>query len=398
VRILYLADVRFPLERANGIQSMQTCHALAKRGHEVTMVVRTDTARPPRDPFAFYGLDPLDGLRIERVAVSGPPPMRRILYAAAASTHAGRPKRYDVVFTRDLGIAATLCRWPARFVPVVYESHGYAPAFALSLPHMLADVRPPSRRKLERLAGNESRVWAAAAGYVTITRGLLDELRQRFGNRENVRAVADGVRLAADRRFEWRPPGMVPMLTYVGHLYPWKGVDVLLHATAALNMVKVTIVGGHAGERDLARLQTLAHDLALGYRATFTGLVAPADVSAYLHAADVLVLPNTATLVSRTYTSPLKLFEYMAAGRPIIASDLPALGEVLHDQENALLVPPEDPEALASAAVRLIRDPELSERLARQAFDDVEAYSWAKRAERLEPVLERATDSTSRGA
>ena len=56
VRILYLADIRFPLERANGIQSMETCHALAARGHDVTLVVRPDTHTPPRDPFAFYGL------------------------------------------------------------------------------------------------------------------------------------------------------------------------------------------------------------------------------------------------------------------------------------------------------------------------------------------------------
>ena len=60
MRLLYLADIRFPLERANGIQSMETCHALASRGHRVTMVVRPDTQRPPRDPWVFYGLPPID--------------------------------------------------------------------------------------------------------------------------------------------------------------------------------------------------------------------------------------------------------------------------------------------------------------------------------------------------
>jgi len=55
VRILYLADIRFPLERANGIQSMETCHALASRGHDLTLVVRPDSHEPPRDPFVFYG-------------------------------------------------------------------------------------------------------------------------------------------------------------------------------------------------------------------------------------------------------------------------------------------------------------------------------------------------------
>ena len=58
MRILYFADIRFPLERANGIQTMETCHALAERGHEVHLVVRPDTHTPARDPFEFYGLPP----------------------------------------------------------------------------------------------------------------------------------------------------------------------------------------------------------------------------------------------------------------------------------------------------------------------------------------------------
>ena len=58
MRILYFADIRFPLERANGIQTMETCHALAERGHAVTLVVKPDTHSPARDPFEFYGLPP----------------------------------------------------------------------------------------------------------------------------------------------------------------------------------------------------------------------------------------------------------------------------------------------------------------------------------------------------
>ena len=56
MNILYLSDIRFPLERANGIQTMETCHALAARGHYVQLVVRPDTCVPERNPFDFYGL------------------------------------------------------------------------------------------------------------------------------------------------------------------------------------------------------------------------------------------------------------------------------------------------------------------------------------------------------
>ena len=60
--VLYFADTRFPIERANGVQTMATCHALAARGHDVTLVVRPDTTPPARDPFAFYGLPRIAGL------------------------------------------------------------------------------------------------------------------------------------------------------------------------------------------------------------------------------------------------------------------------------------------------------------------------------------------------
>ena len=80
LRLLYLADIRFPLERANGIQTMMTCHALARRGHAVTLLVRDDTHDPRQDPFDFYGVSRIDGLRIEIAPSAGPAAARRAAY------------------------------------------------------------------------------------------------------------------------------------------------------------------------------------------------------------------------------------------------------------------------------------------------------------------------------
>jgi glycosyltransferase involved in cell wall biosynthesis len=103
-----------------------------------------------------------------------------------------------------------------------------------------------------------------------------------------------------------------------------------------------------------------------------------------LAAADVLALPNSGrAAVSRYYTSPLKLFEYMAAERPIIASDLPALREIIANEETALLVPPDDASALAAAVERLRADPALARRLAANARSAVGAHTWERRAARI---------------
>jgi glycosyltransferase involved in cell wall biosynthesis len=113
-------------------------------------------------------------------------------------------------------------------------------------------------------------------------------------------------------------------------------------------------------------------------------------VAGELARAHALVLPNTRTLMSERYTSPLKLFEYLAAGRPIVASDLAAIREVLRNEDNALLVEPGSPDLLAAAIRRLMGDVTLSERLAQRAFDEAAYYGWQTRAQRLEVVLDAA--------
>jgi glycosyltransferase involved in cell wall biosynthesis len=112
----------------------------------------------------------------------------------------------------------------------------------------------------------------------------------------------------------------------------------------------------------------------------FVPHLAPSRIPGVVAAASALVLPSSgATAIGRIYTSPMKLFEYMASGRPIVASDLPSLREVLAHEHNALLAPADDAEALAAALRRLLADPVLSSRLADRALADVEHYTWRGR-------------------
>jgi glycosyltransferase involved in cell wall biosynthesis len=388
VRILYLADIRFPLERANGIQTFETCRALAARDHQVTLVVRPDTARPRRDPWTFYGADPMPSLTIATTSEL-PRSARRAAYLAAAFTRlAGW--REGVVFTRDLGVASMALGVPRGLrPPIVYEAHGYAPAVSAELPRLIGSTTLPSAAKLKRLANRERRVWTRAEGYVTLTRAHRAELTKRFGPRDNAVVVPDGTRLAPDRTFH-PPPDGPATVGYAGHLYPWKGVDVLIESLTEVPDLRALIVGGQPGERDRSRLEALAHARGLAARVEFTGWLKPGEVAQAIARCHALALPNVRSTISEHYTSPLKLFEYLAAGRAIVASDLPAIREVLADGVNALLVEPGRPLALASAFQRLLTDPALADRLSRQAFDAAFDYSWDARAQRIEPVLTAA--------
>lgn len=392
--ILYFADTRFPIERANGVQTMATCHALAQAGHDVHLIVRPDTAPTPRDPVVFYGLAPVAGLRVTPLATSGSGWIRRVTFLARA-WRVARRHRNAVVFTRDLGFAALLVQLPrARRPRLIYESHGIAPIVAAEMPALLGNPSlSPSPAKLRRLDRRERIVWQRAGAYVTITRALADDLIARYGSRDDVFVVPDGAAPLQPAATDPYEPHGVPIAAYAGHLYPWKGVDVFVRALAQAPHVRGLIVGGHPGESDRARVEALAREVGVEDRLEITGLVEPAKVVSHLARASILVLPNIASSISERYTSPLKLFEYLWCGRAIVASDLPAIREVLTTDETALLVAAGDPSALALALERLVAAPELARRLGAAARQLAPAFTWTRRAQRLEPALAAAIRS-----
>jgi len=215
-----------------------------------------------------------------------------------------------------------------------------------------------------------------------LTHSLEQDLRKEYGFQTPTSVLPDGVDIgqmdAVREAAETTSEGTV---LYLGSLHPWKGVEVLVRAISEVPTGRIQIVGG-VRER-ISSLRALADTLGVAERVDFVGPVPPNRRFDYIKTATVCVLPLTTASIASRYTSPLKLFEYMAAGKAIVASDLPSMREVIKHGVQALLVPPEDPHALAVAIGRLLGDGPLRDRLGGAARQLAEDYDWQRRATRI---------------
>ena len=387
--VLVAADIRFPLQRANGVQTVKTADALARAGLRTRLLVRHSDPRGTSEVLEHYGLSAGSGLEVRRLHVlhrAGLFSMPRALFLAQALPRAATWMRGGgLVFTRDLQLADLLVRGGGR--RVVYEAHAVEALMYAERGALYGTGERPSPRKQARLRARERRVWTRAAGVVTTTAGIRDSLEAAFGSRPRVRVVPNGCDA---------PPAALPALSaedpprvlYAGQLYPWKGVDVLVEAMAEVPRATLVVLGGLAGERDAERVRAAVAARGLLARAEMPGTVPLTRVREELARAAVVVVPVLRTAMTERHTSPLKAFEAMAAGRPLVASDLPSSREVLRDGETALLVPPGDARALADALRRLLADRALAARLAEGAWREAAAYSWEARAVRLRGLFD----------
>ncbi|MCC7369820.1 MAG: glycosyltransferase family 4 protein [Chloroflexi bacterium] len=409
MRILYLGSTDLPQTKARAIQIVHTCHALARAGAEITLVGGRRGEGGSAHALAQYGLQPHPGLRLLRVPILRIPPdaprwvlaqFTRVWQASyLAGLAAALPceiarRRPDVIFARDLR-TARLAAGPAQAIgaKLAFEVHGL-PSYEVA--HGAGRANLPLS-EAARLRALEDAVFGRADRIITITECARQILQDEYGMPpERVRTVADGTTVraatppsrsagASHVAGEGRPSR--PSIYYVGQLYPWKGADLVVEVAARVPDAEVAIVGGQTNwtreDPDIALLAARADELGVRERVNLRGHVPYDRVPEVLSEATVALLPLPDEPVARLFTSPLKLFDYMAAGVPIVASDLPSLREVLRHGENALLATPGDPEAFAAAVKLLIAEPDLAARLGRQAQADVLGYSWDARAEAL---------------
>ena len=178
------------------------------------------------------------------------------------------------------------------------------------------------------------------------------------------------------------------LVVYAGKIFwGYREVEYLIEAARNLpEGVRLVMVGGRADHVRLYRERMERHGIT---NVVFVGFVAPTDVHVYLAAADLLVMYYPSGIELNRYRSPGKLFDYMAAARPIITADYPVLREVLGDPPLALMVPPDAPDALAVAIRRVLERPDAFAGMAEQALKRVEKFSWAERARAVLEFVER---------
>ncbi|MHC5209338.1 MAG: glycosyltransferase family 4 protein [Planctomycetota bacterium] len=382
-RVDLVVNIRFPGPRAHAIQVAAMAEALAATGLNVDVVVPRRFPSAVVDPWEHYAVRRTFG--VQRLANLDsidlvPPRWQRAPFLLQSLSFAWRALARAAV-ERDAGV----------LVRDHYTLEVLVTGLRARDRHRLAaevhNLPAPGRRR-SYLLGHLARLPAVIA----ISGALRDDLIAGGVESEAVLLARDGVHL---HRYADLPTAPVarahlglperPTVVYAGQLYPWKGVDTLVRAMVGLPEAQLLIVGG---EKELLYgMVKLARELLPG-RCHFTGNVPPVAVPFHLAAGDVIALPNSGREeISARYTSPLKLFEAMACRRPIVASDLSSLREVLEPGRNAQLVAADDPGALAAGLSAVLSDRAFAGQLAAQAVEDVVPYDWATRGRQVADFL-----------
>ena len=169
----------------------------------------------------------------------------------------------------------------------------------------------------------------------------------------------------------------VPLIVYAGHLYDYKGIPTILKVASIMRDCSFLLVGGWKDDVDRVREACQKEGLSNVHLA---GHVSQSQLVSYLYAADILLLPTSGDWEQADITSPLKLFEYMASNRPIVASDLPNISEVISHGKNGLLAKPDSPESFVCQIQYLLNNPSEAALFAEESHRKVKNLTWEARA------------------
>jgi glycosyltransferase involved in cell wall biosynthesis len=343
-----------PTEKAHGLQIMKTCEALATAGATVELVIPGRQTPIHDDPFAHYrvaknftltALGTPDWVRAGQAGF-----LLSLVWFSEAVKWLGSFGKADVIYSRD---ALILLQYMLLGRPLVYEAH-QTPTFVL---------RFVARR---------------ARRVVVISKGLADAYAAAGVRAEKIILAPDATdehlfdhvagKVAARRALGIATDAKVVL--YAGSLHPRKGAETLAEAVSLVPSAVFLFAG---------TVEPTRADFWSTVPARFLGQVPHDKVLECMHAADVLVIPNSARDDdARLYGSPMKLFEYLASGTPIVATRVPALTGVV-PEDAAFFAGPDDPAALAAAIAEALTSPTADDR-AGKALSLSKQHSWRARA------------------
>jgi glycosyltransferase involved in cell wall biosynthesis len=370
MKIVAISASQVPSSAANSLQAMKAVHALAQIGHDVTLIVPvTDQPHAGWEELAvFYGL------QTEFTVEYLPSVSRRLFFLSAVRR--AKTLKPDLLYAWPLQSAVLGLM---NGLPVILEMH--------DLPS--GRVGPLWFRYFRDFKGRKR--------MTVITKALREALTERYGAffpHSEVILAPNGVEAG---RFENLPApaaarrtlglNEAPTVVCTGHLYPGRGMELFFELAAAPALRDVGFVWAGGRPEDVTAWKARTQGLP---NVTFAGFVPNAQLPLYQAAADVLLMPYSREIGissgsghSAQVSSPMKMFEYLATGRAILASDLPVFHEVLNET-NAVFCPAEDVPAWQQALQTLLFDsPARKDALAQQAARDAHKYLWTERARRI---------------
>lgn len=382
--ILYTAFDVAPSPKGASTHIMHFIRGLVNCGYAVHLITPNDGRLPAEDVF--------EGARVTRVA-SDPAANyleRALAFGEAVLAHVAAAPPYDVAHYRSLWGGLGLAQHKARYgYRTLYEVNG--------LPSVELKYHYPGLRDsplLEKIREQELAALALSDAVVCpadVTRAYLASLGVP---RARITVIPNGV---SPQEFAPTPlpadDGHVPVLLYIGTLADWQGLDLLVEAlpeVLAARPVRLRIVGlGRSRQRKLLAKQI--RKLGLAEHVSVEPPVPHHQVPALIAEADVCVAPLT--LNDRNVTQgccPIKVIEYMACGRPLVAANLPVVRELAREDTDALLFAPGDAHDLAQKLLRALADRPLAERLAASAAARARSrFTWHEAQKRLARVYEK---------
>ncbi len=366
-RVFILFHGRFPSEKAASIFLENEARAFRELGHETTVIAPYRFGRLEKGtyPFRVVYVPTIDLVPLHivqsfafRISIA--------LYSWSAFVYlALNARRKDIIMSTE---AFPLLVASYVFPRTLFELHDY-PEKSFGM------FRRLFRRVKHVLVTNQWKLDKFRADYPAQARKAFLE-----PNAVDVDMFLNAPDRAACRAKLGLPAGE-RLVVYTGHLYAWKGVQTLCEAGKALE-AQVYVVGGT--DADIAAYKA---KYGIVPNLHIIGRRPHEEMPLWQRAADVLVLPNTAKEeISAHYTSPMKLFEYLASGTPIVASDIPSV-RAIADETMAHLVAPDNPQALALGITNALASMKQND----AALTWVREHSWTKRALRIVETCSRAT-------
>lgn len=364
MRLAYISDSALPSRQANGVQVIRMCNAFADNGHDVVLYARKSSVAKTGsdDIFRYYGARPAFQVHLIK-SIRGR--IGRVIYASLAALKA-RASEVDIIYCRSLlgcYLGVLLGCW------AVIELHSYV--YAESRMKALIFRRLIRHRKLLRIVFISDALRKIYADHHALGTGMTivaHDGADRHKNDNTLKMVRRSDRL---------------QVGYVGHLYDGRGIEIIAELARVCSWADFTIVGGL--ERDISRWRASVAGIK---NCSFVGHVPPSNVVSYIQNSDVLLAPyqkvlnvGGGRLNTSSWMSPLKIFEYMSAGKAILCSDLLVLNEILTHDESAIMCDPESIDEWVRALERLRESKSFRMSLgaaARRRF--LEHYTWERRA------------------